>query len=69
AVEEAAAMDTLVSDKTGTLTQNTLTLAGIMPLAAGSDDKAVLRAAALASDDATQDPLDLAVLVPARDQG
>ncbi|EQD52232.1 Proton-exporting ATPase, partial [mine drainage metagenome] len=42
---------------------------GIMPLAAGSDDKAVLRAAALASDDATQDPLDLAVLVPARDQG
>ena len=66
AVEEAAAMDTLVSDKTGTLTQNTLTLAGVTPLAAGSDANAVLRAAALASDDATQDPLDLAVLTPAR---
>jgi len=69
AVEEAAAMDTLVSDKTGTLTQNTLILAGVSVLAAGSDEHAVLRAAALASDDATQDPLDLAVLAPARAQG
>jgi len=69
AVEEAAAMDTLVSDKTGTLTQNTLTLAGVTALATGSDEHAVLRAAALASDDATQDPLDLAVLAPARAQG
>uniref|UniRef100_E6PRA4 Putative Proton-exporting ATPase n=1 Tax=mine drainage metagenome TaxID=410659 RepID=E6PRA4_9ZZZZ len=69
AVEEAAAMDTLVSDKTGTLTQNTLTLAGTTALAAGSDGNAVLRAAALASDDATQDPLDLAILGPARAQG
>ena len=69
AVEEAAAMDTLVSDKTGTLTQNTLTLQAVMPLAAGTDAKQVLYAAALASDDATQDPLDLAVLDPARKQG
>ena len=69
AVEEAAAMDTLVSDKTGTLTQNTLTLAGTTALAAGTDENAVLRAAALASDDATQDPLDLAILGPVREQG
>ncbi len=69
AVEEAAAMDTLVSDKTGTLTQNTLTLAGVTVLAAAADEGAVLRAAALASDDATQDPLDLAILAPARAQG
>jgi len=69
AVEEAAAMDTLVSDKTGTLTQNTLTLAGVTALADHIDENAVLRAAALASDDATQDPLDLAVLAPAREQG
>ncbi len=69
AVEEAAAMDTLVSDKTGTLTQNTLTLAGVTALAAGIDEHAVLSAAALASDDATQDPLDLAILAPARAQG
>ncbi|EQD43913.1 plasma-membrane proton-efflux P-type ATPase, partial [mine drainage metagenome] len=41
---------------------------GVTPLAAGSDANAVLRAAALASDEATQDPLDLAVLTPARAQ-
>ncbi len=69
AVEEAAAMDTLVSDKTGTLTQNTLTLEAAMPLAADTDADRVLYAAALASDDATQDPLDLAILGPARKQG
>ncbi|HQR70872.1 MAG TPA: plasma-membrane proton-efflux P-type ATPase [Burkholderiaceae bacterium] len=69
AVEEAAAMDTLVSDKTGTLTQNTLTLAGVTALSDDTDEHAVLRAAALASDDATQDPLDLALLAPARAQG
>ena len=66
AVEEAAAMDTLVSDKTGTLTQNTLTLAGVVALSKSGDEKSVLRAAALASDDATQDPLDMAILEPAR---
>lgn len=69
AIEEAAAMDTLVSDKTGTLTQNLLTMAGAIALAADADARAVLRAAALASDDATQDPLDLAILASARQQG
>ncbi|MGA9165622.1 MAG: HAD-IC family P-type ATPase, partial [Thiobacillus sp.] len=68
AVEEAAAMDTLVSDKTGTLTQNSLSFAGAIALAAGADENAVLHAAALASDDATQDPLDLAILAPARER-
>ena len=66
AVEEAAAMDTLVSDKTGTLTQNSLSYAGALPLAANTDENTLLRTAALASDDATQDPLDLAILTPAR---
>jgi H+-transporting ATPase len=65
AVEEAAAMDVLVSDKTGTLTQNILTLSGIESLE-GQTENDVLRAAALASDESTQDPLDLAVLQPAR---
>jgi H+-transporting ATPase len=40
-----------------------------MPLAPGTDADHVLYAAALASDEATQDPLDLAVLDPARKQG
>jgi len=66
AVEEAASMDTLVSDKTGTLTQNRLSCSGVQPLANGADAAAVLRAAALASDDATQDPIDLALIEAAR---
>ncbi|MBN2691713.1 MAG: plasma-membrane proton-efflux P-type ATPase [Burkholderiaceae bacterium] len=68
AVEEAAAMDTLVSDKTGTLTQNSLRYAAAVALAQGADENAVLRTAALASDDATQDPLDLAILATARER-
>jgi H+-transporting ATPase len=69
AVEEAAAMDTLVSDKTGTLTQNSLNYAGAVGLAVDVDENALLHAAALASDDATQDPLDLAILAAARQRG
>ena len=69
AVEEAAAMDTLVSDKTGTLTQNSLSYADAIALAENTDKNAVLRAAALASDESTQDPLDLAILAPARERG
>ena len=68
AVEEAASMDTLLSDKTGTLTRNALTLAATRPLP-GVDEASLLRAAALASDEASQDPLDLAVLAAARAHG
>ena len=61
AIEEAAGMDVLCSDKTGTLTENRLTLAGVQRFAATSDDE-LLEHAALASDPATQDPIDLAIL-------
>ncbi len=67
AVEEAASMDTLLSDKTGTLTRNELTLASVRPLAGAA--AGVLHAAALASDAASQDPLDLAILGAARTGG
>ena len=61
AIEEAAAMDLLCTDKTGTITQNRLRVADV--LAYGGHDRAdVLVLAAAASDEATQDPLDLAVL-------
>ncbi len=68
AVEEAAAMDTLLSDKTGTLTQNTLTVSGVRPLGQTAAAE-VLRVAALASDDASQDPLDAAILIAHRTGG
>jgi H+-transporting ATPase len=61
AIEEAAAMDVLCSDKTGTITENRLTLARLHPYPPFSEDE-LLRLAASASDEATQDPVDLAIL-------
>ena len=68
AIEEAAAMDVLASDKTGTLTENLLTIAALRPLA-GHDEGELLRLAALACDEAGQDPIDLAILSAARSHG
>ncbi len=65
AIEEAAAMDVLASDKTGTITQNRLAVAALHPFAPHSEDE-LLRLAGLACDDATQDPIDLAILDAAR---
>ncbi len=61
AIEEAAAMDVLCSDKTGTLTQNCLALAGTHLYRAQTEAE-LLGWAAAASDAATQDPIDLAIL-------
>ena len=68
AIEEAAAMDVLASDKTGTLTKNELSLQAVAAIAPYSDED-VLRFATLASDDATQDPIDLAIVSAARARG
>ena len=65
AIEEAAAMDMLCSDKTGTITQNQLSLAALHPYAPFSEQD-LLRFAAYASDEAGQDPIDLAVLSRAK---
>ena len=67
AIEEAAGMDVLCTDKTGTITENRLAVAATLPFASWSEDE-VLRFAALASDPATQDPIDLAILAAAAER-
>ncbi len=60
AAHEAAAMDVLCADKTGTLTRNTLEVADVVAMP-GFDRERVLALAALASSEADQDPIDAAV--------
>ncbi|MBS2966405.1 plasma-membrane proton-efflux P-type ATPase [Actinocrinis puniceicyclus] len=61
AIEELAGVDVLCADKTGTLTQNTLTLGEVFAAGDTPSDQVVL-AAALASRAENDDPIDLAVL-------
>ena len=64
AVDEAATMDVLCSDKTGTLTANQLSVTSVKPMD-GFDEAHVLGLAALASSDGGQDPVDAAVRLAA----
>ena len=60
AVDEAASIDVLCADKTGTLTQNELTVTAVHAMA-GFDEPHVLGWAALASSDGGQDSVDGAI--------
>jgi H+-transporting ATPase len=65
-IDEAASMDVLCTDKTGTLTMNTLTVESVWT--SESNDKArVLTMAGLACAEGSQDPVELAIIA-ARDQ-
>jgi plasma-membrane proton-efflux P-type ATPase len=68
AVEDAATMDVLCADKTGTLTMNRLALAGTLPQQGFAVDD-VVRTGALASNEANADPIDLAFLQAAKERG
>jgi len=60
AVDEAATMDVLCTDKTGTLTQNQLSVNSVRPMP-GFNEAYVLALASLASADGGQDPVDEAI--------
>jgi H+-transporting ATPase len=67
AIQEAASMDVLCTDKTGTLTLNRLSLADI--LAYPPYDRAeLIELGGVASDESGQDPIDLALLHAAKEQ-
>ena len=66
-IEEVAGIDVLCSDKTGTLTQGSLTPGEPFSMA-GVAAQEVMLAAALASRAEDQDPIDLAVLSGLQDQ-
>jgi H+-transporting ATPase len=60
AVDEAASIDVLCADKTGTLTCNQLAVTAVRPMP-GCDESHVLTMAALASSDGGEDPVDAAI--------
>ena len=68
AVHDAAAMDVLCSDKTGTLTQNLLTVSAVRTFS-GFSEADVLALAAAASAEGGKDPVDAAIRAAARDSG
>ncbi|MGZ9158366.1 MAG: HAD-IC family P-type ATPase, partial [Nitrospira sp.] len=67
AAEDAATMDGLCVDKTGTITMNQLAITGVIPLEQATESE-VLCAGALASQEANQDPIDLAFLAAAKER-
>ena len=67
AVDEAASMDILCCDKTGTLTNNELRVSAIRTMS-GFDEPHVLKLAALASSEGGDDPVDAAIRAAAKDK-
>lgn len=68
AVDEAAAMDVLCADKTGTLTNNELNVTRVYPMP-GFDEAHVMGMAALASSDGGQDLVDAAIRTAFSERG
>lgn len=67
AVQEAATMDVLCIDKTGTLTQNRQSIAALVPLV-DQREADILAFAAAACDETTGSPLDAAILNALRER-
>ena len=66
-MEDAATMDVLCADKTGTITMNKLSITNAIPLN-GFTEKDVILYGALALQDVNQDPIDLAFISLAKQE-
>ncbi len=66
AIHEAATVDVLCADKTGTLTRNELLVTVVKPMSGELREADVLAWAALASSDTGQDPVDSAIRASAK---
>jgi len=64
-IEDAASVDVVCLDKTGTITQNKLSVAEVIPFS-GYEKEEVVLIAALASEEESKDIIDLAVISYAR---
>lgn len=69
ALQEAAMIDVLCVDKTGTLTENSLGVGRLIPLVDSMSDAALLAQAAAASSTDGQDPVDAAIRTAASQPG
>ena len=67
ASEDAATMDMLCVDKTGTITMNQLAVTSVIPLEHATEADALF-VGALASQESNQDPIDLAFLAAAKER-
>jgi len=67
-IEDAASMDVLCLDKTGTITQNKLSVSDIIAFS-GHENESIIQTAALVSQEETMDIIDLAVIDYAKDKG
>jgi len=67
AIEEMASMDVLCADKTGTITENKMTIARIKPCPTFTEND-VLQFAVLASSEEGNDPIDHAILSKAQEK-
>jgi H+-transporting ATPase len=69
ALHEAAMIDVLCADKTGTLTANELAVSAVRPVERGYSEEDVLAVAALASSADGRDPIDAAIRSMAQSKG
>ena len=67
ASEDAATMDILCADKTGTITMNKLSITDVMPLSEFTGEDVIFYGT-LASQEANQDPIDLAFITMAKEK-